>query len=387
MDGTSVDATAGRAPPQRRTYLDNVKVVLIAAIIVMHAVLGYAASIEAWSYAGVQEVTLSPATEIPLLVLVAPFGLALMTGMFLMAGLLTPPSLRRKGAAGFARGRLLRLGVPFVIYVGLLQPTVMYALDHTFGDATGSYWQEYLGSQHQLDTGPLWFVGVLLIFSLVYAAWIRWPPRPPRPPSAPVTAARLGLLAAWVAPLSFVVRLVYPYGGEAGFTDLNLWQWPACAAAFWLGIVTYRQGWADAVPPRVGRASRRITLAAAGAMAVLLAVAGFLDLLEEAMGGWSWAAVAFTAIETLISIFGAVWIMDVAQRRLTRPLPHGVVLGRTAYAAFMVQAPVLIGLAVALRPVPVIAEVKAVTVAALGLLVSFALARALLRLPGLSRVL
>jgi hypothetical protein len=48
--------------------LHNLKVVLIAAIIALHAVLGYAGTVEAWTYTAVREVTLTPAVEITLIV-------------------------------------------------------------------------------------------------------------------------------------------------------------------------------------------------------------------------------------------------------------------------------------------------------------------------------
>ena len=54
----------------------------------------------------------------------------------------------------------------------------------------------------------------------------------------------------------------------------------------------------------------------------------------------------------------------------------------------MVQGIVLIGLAVALRPIPLIAEVKALVVACGGVAGSFALAWLLIsRIPGIARVL
>ena len=43
----------------RRLYLDNLKVVLIAAIIAIHGILGYDGFLEVWSYADVREVTLA----------------------------------------------------------------------------------------------------------------------------------------------------------------------------------------------------------------------------------------------------------------------------------------------------------------------------------------
>jgi hypothetical protein len=58
----------------RHIYVNNLKVLLIAAIIAGHGLVGYSA-LELWSYADVREVTLSPVTEGLLFSLLAPFGL------------------------------------------------------------------------------------------------------------------------------------------------------------------------------------------------------------------------------------------------------------------------------------------------------------------------
>jgi fucose 4-O-acetylase-like acetyltransferase len=169
-DGTEVERWAST----RLTYLDNLKVVLIAAIIALHGVLGYTGIVEVWTYSELREVTLAPVVEIALFVLVSPFGFFLIALLFLVAGLLTPSSYERKGAKRFVGDRLLRFGVPFVAYVLVVQPTLVYALEHPLGDAPGSYWEEYLGAERQIDTGPLWFVGVLLVYSLGHTGWRRW---------------------------------------------------------------------------------------------------------------------------------------------------------------------------------------------------------------------
>lgn len=384
--------TAERWAESRRTYLDNLKVVLIVAIIAMHGILGYAGFVEAWTYSGLREVTLTPAVEIVLLVLVSPFGLFLMALLFLVAGLLTPGSYDRKGAARFVRDRLLRLGVPFAVYVFLVQPTVVYAIEHPFGDASGGYWEEYLGAERQIDTGPLWFVGVLLIFSLGYAALRHWAPRTGGATrghgSGTITVRTLLAVVAVVAPASFVVRLVYPYGSESGVSDLNFWQWPACLAVFTLGTLASRQGWLEAVPEVLARRCRVLTMPALVAMAAVLFAAGSLDAIDDALGGAHVLAGAFTAAESVLSVVGSVWLLSVAQRRLARRHRWGPVLGRSAYAAFMLQTPFLLGLAAALRPLPLPAEVKAVTVAVLGVIASFGTAWFLIRkVPGVSRIL
>src|SRR6516162_1812444 len=49
-------------------------------------------------------------------------GVFFMSLMFFVSGLFVCPSLRRSGALTFLRGRLIRLGVPFVVGVPLLMP-------------------------------------------------------------------------------------------------------------------------------------------------------------------------------------------------------------------------------------------------------------------------
>lgn len=383
--------TSGQAGPQGRLpYLDNVKVLLIAAIIAMHAVLSYAA-LEAWTYTEFREVTLTPVVERVLLVLVLPFGLFVISLLFLVAGLLTRPSLERKGPARFARDRLVRLGVPFGVYVLLVQPTVVHLLARSLGRASGPWWHEVLGDEQRLDTGPLWFVGVLLVLSLACAGWTALGRRHPRRggPIGPIRARHLVVATLLVVPASFLVRLAYPYGGEAGFTDLNLWQWPACAAVFTLGFLAAGQGWLDDVPIRLRRQCRAITLVAVAAMVVLLVAAGMTDRVDALMGGWTAAAAAFALVEGTLNVAGPVWLLGAAQQHLARPQRWAPpVVSRSAYGAFIVQTPVLVGLAVLIRPLPMPAELKAVVLVVAGVALSFAVARLLLRhVPGLSRVL
>ena len=58
--------------------------------------------------------------------------------LFLIAGLLTPPSLDRKGPGRFVRDRLLRLGVPFAVFALLLWPLPEYVLFRQLGEHPGS---------------------------------------------------------------------------------------------------------------------------------------------------------------------------------------------------------------------------------------------------------
>lgn len=382
---------AARWAATRLQYVDNLKVVLIATIIVGHAVSGYA-DMDWWAYAEQRETTLSPITQAILLALGGPFALLLIPVLFLVAGLFTPPSLARKGTGPYVRDRLLRLGIVFVVYTLVLQPITMYVLEHWIGTDTGSYWSSYLGREQTLDTGTLWFVGDLLIFSLAYVAWTVVRRRFATSRTIrEITTRDLVLVSAIVAVTTFLIRLVFPFNSENKYLDLNLYQWPACVAIFGVGIVASRLGWLTAVPERLRRTSGVVTvtaLAAFGAFVLVGVSQGGID--EQAWGGgWDWSAFVFPVIESQLVVFGPVWVLGLVQRRFARPVrwirPAAV---RSCFGAFVLQQFVLVMLAIALRPLPLPAEVKALVVATGGVTLSFTLAWLLIQhVPGLRRVL
>jgi hypothetical protein len=155
-------------------------------------------------------------------------------------------------------------------------------------------------------------------------------------------------------------------------------------------VAATRAGWLTAVPHRLYRSCRTATLTTVAAFGVFVAFAANAGVVEdEVWGGWHWAALVFAALESALAVFGSVWLLGVAQRHLDRPLRWaGPTVRRSAYGAFMVQGFVLIGLAVALRPVPLPAEIKAVAVATGAVMGSFWLARLLVRrVPGMARIL
>lgn len=373
----------------RRYYVDNLKVILVAAIIAGHAVLGYSA-FDWWSYADVRETTLSPVTVAVLFAVAAPAGLFVIPVLFLVAGLLTPPSLQRKGPRRYVRERLVRLGIPFAVVAVLVWPMLEYLLFRWLGGAPGL--GEYMAAEGSIDTGVLWFVGVLLIFSLVYAAWMHWrPARDRRPAEPPIRGWHLVVLSVAITAGSVLVRLVVPLETDSKIIDLNVSQWPTCAALFGLGIFASRRGWLAAVPDRLRRQCRAgllVAIAGAGALAVLGATIGGVNE-QTWSGGWHWPALMFAAVESGLAVFGAVWLLALAQRHLDRPVRWiGPTTRRSAYGAFLVQGFVLIALALALRPLPGPAEAKAVIVAVAGVVGSFGLAWTLVRSsPAIARVL
>ena len=383
--GDRIEEIERPLPGERFVYLDNLKALLIAGIIAAHALIGYA-DFGSWSYQDIREVTLSPVVETVFAVAFLSLGgLFLIALFFLISGLLTEDSLARHGASRFVHDRLLRLGLPFAVYTLLLWPLFEFALLERYLHR-GSYW-DYLGDTDPvLDNGPMWFVGVLLIYSLGYVVWRRRVPRPVFS-SDSLEGRQLVILVAAVAASTFLVRLVFPVDSGQPL-NLHLWQWPACVVTFGLGVVAARRGWLRPVSEALARRCGIATLIATLVMLIAVLSAEPLGIDEEAfLGGWQVPAVITAIVEGVLVVAGPIWVLAAAQRHLNRSGPVRRAMSRSSYAAFMLQGPVLFGLALALRPFDLPGDIKALVVATLGIVGSFALAWSLVTRTPLRRIL
>jgi|SRR5579883_2190942 len=94
-----------------------------------------------------------------------------MAAMFLLSGLFVWPSLRRKGINDFLRGRWLRLGLPFTVGAVILMPIAYYAIElNNSAQSLGfaAYWWKTV-TIGPWESGPIWFLGVLLAFDMLAA--------------------------------------------------------------------------------------------------------------------------------------------------------------------------------------------------------------------------
>ncbi|HET8914209.1 MAG TPA: acyltransferase, partial [Propionibacteriaceae bacterium] len=353
----------------------NLKAVLVAWIIAGHAMLGYTA-IGGWPYDEVSETTLPTQLELVLAALVGPTALFVIGTFFFLSGLFAPSNIARHGPAGFLRQRLVRLGLPWLMFTLLIWPVVMWLAYRSAGHPI-PIWEAWQARQPFLDSGPLWFVQILLYVSLFHALLARRG----HGREAELRTISLVLTAACIAATSFAVRLWFPARSQQ-ILDLHVWQWPQCIGLYVLGVLVADKGWAEQIPPKTGR---RCGMAVLGTIAVALAIMAATGVANPSrddipfLGGWHWQALAFDVAEASLVVAGSVWLLAVAQRWLTQQAVGITRWARAAYAAYLLQAPVLIGLEIAERALPWPAVIKGVTVAALAIAGSFALGRLLVR--------
>jgi hypothetical protein len=101
----------------------------------------------------------------------------LMSLFFFLSGLFVWPSLNRKGATTFLNGRLLRLGLPFVLVVAILMPAALYPtyLQTASDPGLAAYWRHWLALPFW-PCGPMWFLWLLLVGDVGAAALHRLAP-------------------------------------------------------------------------------------------------------------------------------------------------------------------------------------------------------------------
>lgn len=366
--------TVTRSRP-REQWADNLRVAVIAGVIVVHTATAYVVDIP-WYYnqerttAGVWPMILSPPALIGALFALGP--------LFLLAGWFSARSLAHRGPGGFVRSRLLRLGMPLLVFVLLINPLTDYL---------GSLRREHHSLASYLATtevSVMWFVAALLTFTVAYAALrcVR-PAAPPRP-------LRPGLLAAAalaIAVSSFAIWQPWPVMGDT-FLNLRLGEWPQGAVLFALGVHAAEAGWLEDFPPVL---ARRLGWVAAAGVAALMTLMLYLVLArgeDQALAmGADLPTMAFALLDGVIAVTGTLWFLSWLRHRWPT---HGPLLGKAArasYATYVIHPLVLTSVMVLFAWVALAPEIKFVLVASAGVAACFTVGHALTRLPGISKVL
>ncbi|WP_406830572.1 acyltransferase [Pedococcus sp. KACC 23699] len=373
-------ATTTPSVRPRSPDADNLKVCLVVGVIVAHVTMAWT-GLGTWVFdePPVGEPMLSVATL--LAVIGSLFGMAL---FFLIAGVFTPRSLARKGLGRFLADRAIRLGAPMVFFAVVLSPIVEYVDPENAGWAKGfgafavhTWWPPV--------PGPTWFLGVLLLLSVVYAVTRTLLPARTSHPT-PLRARYLVTAGAVVALASYALRFAIPLGQERWHMALG--QAPAWVVGFTLGALAGERGWFDPIEATMARNGRHVAWGALAGCVVVIGLASALGAnIDDFGGGGTWQSLVVAALEATLVVTVPLWLLDLFRRRFNHQGPLAREMSRAAFAAFIVHQVVLVGLVLASHHVPWAPEPKYVTVSVLGVLGSFAIGSLLVRLPGVSRVI
>ena len=223
---------------------------------------------------------------------------------FFVAGLFAPVEMARHGVSSFVRTRTLRFGVPWVLFTVLVWPLFMWFAYRAAGHHL-SYWQTFKGRTPFLDSGPLWFVHVLLYASFGYALWT-WRGWGRRFQGITVRGVHVIVTVIAITAATFLIRLIFPARSQQVF-DLHLWWWPQCIGMFCLGAFVSGQRWAERVPAGLARRCSIAVATTIVVMPILAVSAGVTNFSRDGvrfLGGWRPQALAFDIVEATLVVAG-----------------------------------------------------------------------------------
>jgi hypothetical protein len=354
---------------KRAVYLDSVRILLSVLVILHHIAASYGPP-GVWYY---NEPPSGPGSVLAFTFLMAINQAFFMGLFFLLAGYFVPPSLARKGPRAFLRDRLLRLGVPLVVYVVAINPLVCRL-------AGGDGWQ--------LGPGPMWFVEVLLVFTLAYVA-----ARPfvPAVGAIPVSKASTSALALAMGAGSFLIRIWSPVNEWLAFPTLQPAHATQYACLFVAGAWASGSDLARRVSPALTRYWRRAIL-----VATVPAVLAFLSTdvpgdgktnLEALIGGATWQSLATALWEQVVAVGVITNLLRAFGGRRSEPGPVLSSAAASTYTVYIVHPIVVVALALALRDVPIPSLGKFLVAAPIAVVALFGSAHYVRRAPLLRHVL
>lgn len=263
----------------RLYFLDNLRLVVIILVIMLHAAMPYMSVPPSWWY------VVDSQHDVFFTALVLVIDVPLMLILFFISGYFAYGSLDKRGAEAFVREKLKRIGLPWVFGVVFLAPPVTYLmyLSHGIDVPYLRFWtQDFWGPAYQQTV--YWFLGILLALfvlpAIAYGASPRWRhlERRPQAPGIALFAGFWAVNTLWFYALSFA----HPQDAWSNFGNLFMYQ-PQRALLyityFALGVYADRRGWFRQSGYRPDPASWTFAAALSGAL-YLAARMGWIGLNE-----------------------------------------------------------------------------------------------------------
>ncbi len=380
----------------RLFFIDHLRTALIILVVLHHLTIVYG-GIPPFYY-------LEPPINNPLAGLIALVFLLFnqawfMGALFLLSGYFTPGSYDRKGLGFFLKDRLIRLGIPLIIWIFVLSPIseiFWYLMPASLTGNTDpltwqSFWQIY---PELLGLGVAWFVALLLIFSFGYVAW-RMLTRNRTSSSVSELSVPsylgIGLFILVLALVSYLVRIIIPLGKEVlGFPTLA--YLPQYLSFFVVGTIAYRRNWLRTLPNSMGVVGFVAALIATVTL-FSIGLLSFLKALENAsqqippLGYGTWQSAVYALWDTIFAVGMCLAAITFFRRFFSEERRFGTFLSQQGYAVYIIHIPIAVFLAYALRGIELGPFLKFGMMTVIVVPTCFVVAYIIRKIPGVSRVL
>ncbi|WP_407312296.1 acyltransferase family protein [Desulfosporosinus sp. SB140] len=297
--------------------------------------------------------------------------------LFLLSGYFTPGSFERRGPGTFLKDRLLRLGLPTLIYVFILNPIARIGTHGLAGNTAASLFA----------LGPMWFAVMLLVFDLGYLAWRTVGKNRPESPVLEnrmlLTFPRVALFTLALAAASYLLRIAVPYGIPVlGFPSLGyLAQY---LSFFLIGMLAYKRDWLRTVSGSLGKIGFVLAVLAT---VILFPTAMIIGSGSKWIGYGSWASAVFALWDSIFAVGISLALVTFFRRFLDGGQKIGRFLSRHSFTVYVIHAPILVFLALVLHSLQMQQLLKFCLAAIVYLPLSFAVAWLVRKIPYAQKIL
>lgn len=366
-------------PPARTGYIDNIRSLMIIFVIMMHAAVTYS-GLGMWYYnEGGQLDFFSLAFFAFFQTHLQAFFMSL---LFLIAGYFAAKSLQRKGSAQFIRGRFIRLGIPTLFYI-LFIHVLNLKMIHPDLDVVGLYKNGIKSLSILSWTGPMWFAGALLVFSIL-CGFVKWTTR--TLPSMNVVISWKSLLGLILitTSLAFMLRLFFPIGSSV--LNFQFGFFAAYIVFFILGIVSFREPFFEAMDIQI---SKRLVLlsflAGVPLWLSILALVGPGEGINLISGGWRWPAMAYAFWESFFCVTLSFGLLGFFRHKFNHQGRIKKFLSGNAFGAYVFHPPILIGISLVFKTFVFHPVLKFLMVSLMAVPASFVIPAMIRKIPFLKK--
>lgn len=364
----------------RLFYIDNLRIFLISLVVLLHFNITYGAPGD-WYYneseAGFPEIIIQTMFNMT--------NQAFFMGMFFfISAFFTAASIKRKKTGRFLKDRLIRLGIPLVVFYFLLNPLTNFIHYHFIKHEAVTF-VGFLTNPHAWGFGPMWFVETLLIFTFIYLLVFN------REKTIKMKFPGTGklILAALVVGLTqYIIRIWLPVGWSLPHSGLQFPFFIQYIVMLVFGVIAYNNNWLEAISFK--SAIRWFIFAQLMIWLVLPAVlyiGGKENGVEAFVGGGTWQSFAWAIWEQLVCVAMIIGLFGLAKRYFNKQGVLAQQLSGSAYGVYIIHPPVIVGLSALFVGWQNINQLlKFLVLAPVALLVCFSLAWLTRQVPGVKKV-
>ncbi len=364
----------------RKYYIDNIRILLTALVVLHHLAITYAGGPGLWYYI---EPNPNPITNLVLTLFIATNQSFFMGMFFLISAYFLEKSLRRKSVQQVLRDKLKRLGVPILFYVFILSPLIMY-LKARFEYGLNPSFQEFFRTGGWLTFGPIWFVAALLLFTLIIVGGGQFIKMSFLQKTAPLPSNRKLLLGVFFMSLvSFLVRIEIPVGKTLEPFGFQLAHFTQYIVLFCIGFIASKNNWLE----QITAADAKLWMRGVWVFMLILfpAVFYFGGALTKGtdifMGGFNWQSFAYSLWEQVVGIGIIIGLFSWYREKRNSQGSLQKALSASAYTVYIFHSLILVALSLAFRNVDISPTVKFVILAPIVLVSCFVISNGLRKLP------